>query len=282
MSIDPSSPRIAAALLAAHGLRPRKRWGQSFLCDKNVLDRIVGAALLDPDDRVLEIGAGLGVLTRSLADHCFSVTAIELDRKLGPILAETLAGRGNVRLIFEDFLKLDLNSLLDQAFEANPGVVVANIPYYITSPILERLLAIKRRFKRIVVLVQQEFAERLAAKPATKDYGSMSVFAQYHAQVEIVFRVPRTVFLPQPEVGSAVVRLTPILPGAVAVPDEAWFFRLVHAAFQQRRKTLANALAGGGIGLDRASAIALCQTAGIDANRRGETLSLDEFARLAC
>src|SRR5947207_6436991 len=194
--IDPASPSNANALLRAQGLRPRKRWGKHFLCDKNALDRIVRAATLQPDDRTLEIGAGLGALTRSLADLSVLVTGVEIDRLLEPILRETLAGRSNVRLVFEDFLKLDLSSLLDDAFGDPPGVVVANIPYYITTPILERLLEQKRRIRRIVLLVQQEFARRMGAKPATEDYGSMSVFAQYHARIEVVGTVSRHLFLP--------------------------------------------------------------------------------------
>ncbi len=278
--IDPASPSNAGALLRAQGLRPRKSWGQTFLCDRNVLDRIVGAALLQREDRTLEIGAGLGVLTRPLADYSSFVTAVELDRLLAPILDETLAGKTNVRLVFEDFLKLDLESLLDEAFGATQGVVVANIPYYITTPILERLFECKRRIKRIVLLVQQELAARIVAKPATEDYGSMSVFCQYHAAVELLFKVPRTVFLPQPDVDSAVIRITPAFPGTVPVADEARFFQYVRAAFGQRRKNLLNALAGGKIGLNKEEALAMIQRAGIDPARRGETLSPEEFARL--
>lgn len=279
--LDPTLPVNANALLRAQGLRPRKRWGQNFLCDRNVLDRIVGAAALQPEDHTLEIGAGLGALTRSLAVSSSQVTAVELDRLLAPILAETLADCHNVRLIFEDFLKLDLDSLLDEAFCDSPGVVVANIPYYITTPILERLLERKERIKRIVVLVQQEFGERLAARHDTESYGSMSVFAQYHAKVELIGKVPRTVFMPQPEVASTIVRLTPLIPGAVLVRDEARFFAIVRAAFGQRRKTLLNTLTCKDLGLDRAAAEALLYQAGIDPARRGETLSLEEFAELA-
>jgi 16S rRNA (adenine1518-N6/adenine1519-N6)-dimethyltransferase len=279
--MDPASLSNANALLRAQGLRPRKRWGQNFLCDRNVLNGIVRAAALTPGEHTLEIGAGLGALTQSLADFSAFVTAVEIDTLLEPILRETLAGRDNVRLVFEDFLKLDLPTLLDEAFGDDPGVVVANIPYYITTPILEKLLEQKQRVRRIVVLVQQEFAQRLAARENTEDYGSMSVFAQYHAKVELVSKVPRTVFLPQPEVASAVVALTPVSPGTVVVNNEAFFFKLVRAAFGKRRKTVLNALSTGDTGLDRAAAEALLAKAGIDAGRRGETLSLEEFARLA-
>lgn len=279
--MDSASLSNANALLRAHGLRPRKRWGQNFLCDRNVLDRIVRAAALQSGDRVLEVGPGLGALTRRLADSAAFVTAVEIDTLLEPILAETLENRANIHLVFQDFLKVDLPALLDEAFGPEPGVVVANIPYYITTPILERLLARKDRVKRIVLLVQQEFAERLAAKPATESYGSMTIFAQYHTRVEVAGSVSRNCFLPPPEVASAIVVFTPVEGGTIAVRDETAFFRLVHAAFGQRRKTLPNALAGGDTGLDRPQAETLVAEAGIDPARRGETLSLEEFARLA-
>ncbi|HXG23966.1 MAG TPA: 16S rRNA (adenine(1518)-N(6)/adenine(1519)-N(6))-dimethyltransferase RsmA [Chthonomonadales bacterium] len=283
--IDPASPSITAELLRAHGLRPRKRWGQNFLCDRNVRDRIVRAAALRPEECVLEIGAGLGALTVGLAQACAKVTAIELDRRLAPILEQTLAGCQNVRLIFGDFLRLDLAELWEEAFtptggHPSRGVVVANIPYYISSPIVEALLAHKARLARIVLLVQQEFAARLLARPGTSDYGSLSVFVQYHAQVEDLGRVSPSVFLPRPEVSSAIVRLTPVLPGTVVVPEEALFFRLVRTAFGQRRKTLLNTLSRSRE-LGRAVAEEALARVGIDAGRRGETLSLEEFAQLA-
>jgi len=279
--LDPALPSEANALLRAHGLRPRKRWGQNFLCDRNVLDRIVRAAALTSGDHVLEIGPGLGALTRALAGQAASVTAVEIDPLLEPILRETTGGLPNVRLVFGDFLKLDLGSLLEEAFGGGPGVVAANIPYYITSPLIERLMGQKGRICRMVLLVQQEFAQRLAARPGTDEYGSMSVFAQYHCRVELLGTVSRHVFVPPPEVSSAIVRLTPALPGTVAVQDEARFFRLVRAAFSQRRKTLLNTLSTAEAGLSRAEAEALLRRCGIDPGRRGETLSLEEFARLA-
>jgi 16S rRNA (adenine1518-N6/adenine1519-N6)-dimethyltransferase len=279
--MDPALLSDANALLRAHGLRPRKSWGQNFLCDRNVIDRIVRAADLDPEDRTLEIGAGLGSLTRSLADSCANVTTVEIDRLLDPILRETLASRENVTLVFEDFLKADLDQLMTDAFRDRPGVVVASIPYYISSPILERLLERKSRLSRVVMLTQAEFAARLAAAPDTEEYGALSVFAQFHARVEVVGKVSRHVFMPQPEVGSAIVRLDMVQPATVAVPDEEAFFRIVRAAFGQRRKTLSNALSSRETGRSRAEAEALLARAGIDAGRRGETLSLDEFARLA-
>ncbi len=246
-----------------------------------MLDRIVRAAALTSGDRVLEVGPGLGALTLRLASASAFVTAVEIDPLLEPILRETLRDLGNVRLVFQDFLKLDLGPFLDEAFGFAPGVVVASIPYYITSPILERLLEHKQLIARIVLLVQQEVADRLAARPSTEQYGSMSVFAQYHARVEVLGSVSRNVFLPAPEVSSAIVRLTPELPGTVEVEDEALFFRIVRAAFGQRRKTILNALSAPASGLNRGDLPALLAATGIDPTTRGETLSLEEFARLA-
>jgi 16S rRNA (adenine1518-N6/adenine1519-N6)-dimethyltransferase len=278
--MDPVLLSDASALLRAQGLRPRKSWGQNFLCDRNVIDRIVGAAALDPEDRTLEIGAGLGALTRSLAVSSFWVTAVEIDRLLAPILTETLSDLDNVAVIYDDFLKLDTRQVLNQAFAGRLGVIVANIPYYISTPILERLLANKALLKRIILLTQVEFAERLVAAPGTEAYGSLSVFAQYHARVEIVGRVSKHVFLPQPEVGSAIVRLDIPEPPIVSI-DEGRFFRIVHAAFGKRRKTLLNALSSKESGFTREEVEGLLTRAEIDPNRRGETLSLDEFARLS-
>ena len=275
-------------MLRTHGLRPQKRLGQNFLCDRNTLEKIVRAGNISPDDPTLEIGAGLGALTLALADLSPSVTTIEIDRHLEPILREVTAERPNVHLVIADFMLLDLPALLDTAFGERPGVVVANIPYYITTPILERLLTHKSRIRRIVLLMQQEVAQRMVAAPGSEECGSMSLYAQYHASVELVGSVPRTVFLPPPEVGSAIVALNPVVPGTVAVQNETRMFHLIRAAFGQRRKTLLNALlrapASFGLGLtteDRTAAETLLFRAGIDGTRRGETLSLPEFARLA-
>jgi 16S rRNA (adenine1518-N6/adenine1519-N6)-dimethyltransferase len=281
INLDPVIPSNANALLREQGLRPRKRWGQNFLCDRNVLDRIIRAAALEPDEHTLEIGAGLGSLTRSLADFCASVVSIEIDHLLEPILKRTLAGYNNVRMIYDDFLKMDMNFLLDEAFGDKPGVVVANIPYYITSPILERLMSHKSRIKRIVLLVQQEYAQRLCAAPGSDGFSAMSVYAQYHSRVEIAAHISRNVFLPPPEVSSSIVVFTPVSPATVETVSEEAFFRLSRAAFCKRRKTLANSLCNAETGLVKESALALLASAGIDPVRRGETLSLKEYAKLA-
>lgn len=286
--IDVSSPKQASELLRQHGLRPVKRLGQNFLCDRNTLDRIVRAANLPSDDPVVEIGGGLGALSLALAASSPSVTVIEIDRHLEPILTEITAPHENVRLIFQDFLRLNHVELFDAAFGEKAGVVVANIPYYITTPILEILIANKARMKRIVLLVQQEFAERMVAAPGSEACGAMSLFVQYHAVVELIGTVPKTVFLPSPEVSSAIVALTPVMPGTVAVKSEERMLHVIRAAFIQRRKTLVNALIrapqsfGLGFGMeDRVKVEALLAGVGIDGTRRGETLSLQEFARIS-
>ncbi|MEP6754971.1 MAG: 16S rRNA (adenine(1518)-N(6)/adenine(1519)-N(6))-dimethyltransferase RsmA [Chthonomonadales bacterium] len=278
--MDPALLSIANELLKSQGLRPRKRWGQNFLCNQSVLDRIVRAAALVSSDRTLEIGAGLGALTRSLAEYSSFVTSVEIDPLLLPILAKTLEGRENVKIIHADFLKLDHNALMDEAFGDEAGVVVANIPYYITTPLLEVFLTNKARIKRIVLLVQKEFGQRMVAKPATEEYGAMSVYAQFHSRVAICGSAPSNCFLPRPDVDSSIISLEPVVGGTVQVEDEALFFRIVRASFQQRRKTLSNTLCSPGTGWTREEAASVIQGAGIDAIRRGETLSLEEFALL--
>ncbi|MGC8668522.1 MAG: 16S rRNA (adenine(1518)-N(6)/adenine(1519)-N(6))-dimethyltransferase RsmA [Chthonomonadales bacterium] len=279
--LDPATPSGASALLGAYRVTPRKRWGQSFLVDRNVLHRIADLAAIQPHERVLEIGAGLGALTRCLAQRASHVTTVEVDARLEPILRSAMEGIPNASLIMADFLRLDTAQLLKEAFLCGLGAVVANIPYSITTPILERLLSHKRLISRMVLLMQQEVADRLAAHPGTDAYGSMSVFAQYHARVEILGTVPPSVFLPRPEVSSSIVRLTPILPGAVAVADEDLFFQVVRCAFGQRRKTLANALRRLLPNLDAPRVAEVFLKAQLDAGRRGETLGLEEFAQLA-
>ncbi|MBC7525966.1 MAG: ribosomal RNA small subunit methyltransferase A [Chthonomonadaceae bacterium] len=284
---DLSSPKQTGDLLRAHGLRPQKRLGQNFLCDRNSLERIADAGNLTLDTPVLEIGAGLGALTQTLSERAARVTTIEIDGALIPLLEENLVGYDNVRVIAEDFLRLRRDKLFDEAFGETKGVIVANIPYYITTPIIERLLMHKDRWSRVVLLVQEEFARRAVAKAGADECGAMTHFIQYHTKAEIVGLVPRSVFLPVPEVGSAILALTPIIPGAVIVENEERLLHIVRAAFGQRRKTLLNALlrapAPFELGFtidDREKAEELLLKAGIDGTRRGETLTLEEFARI--
>lgn len=272
-----TSPAHVADLLRRHGVRPRKRWGQNFLIDRNTLDNVLRAADLQPDDSVLEIGPGLGTLTRELAARCHRVTTVEIDPLLLAILREeTLADLSNVNLVAADALEVDLASLTT----GGPWKVVANIPYSITTPLIERLLALRRRLDRVVLMVQREVAQRLAASPGTEEYGSLSLFAQYHAEVEITARVSRMAFLPPPEVDSAIVRLRIHSQPPVAPCDETLFFAVVRAAFQQRRKTLLNTLSLVP-DVTRERAADALQRAAVAPGRRGETLSLLEFGRLA-
>lgn len=282
-----SSPAAVAALLKRYGLHPRRRFGQNFLVDANTLAKIVGAGDVGEGDCVLEIGAGLGVLTQALAEAVGldgQVVTIEIDRDLLPALTETVADRPQVRVVSADALTLDWPGFLRERFgNESPRVkVVANIPYNITTPLLTGLLASKDYFAVIVLLVQKEVAQRLGAAPGTPDYGALSVFAQFHAQVETIGIVSRRVFLPAPDVDSAIVRLTPYKSSPVPVADEAQFFAVVRAAFGQRRKALVGALSGDpALGWSRERAAVALATAGIDPQRRGETLSLEEFACLA-
>lgn len=281
-----SSPAAIAALLRRHNLHPRRRFGQNFLVDANTLAKIVTAGALAPGDAVLEIGAGLGVLTRALAEAVTPagrVVALEIDTGLLPALAETVGELSQVEIVPGDVMALDWPAFLGAHFTGpSPISVVANIPYNITSPLLTALLDQRGRFARIVLLVQKEVAARLGAKPGTPDYSALGVFTQFHAQVETVGIVSRRVFFPPPDVDSAIVRLTPHAAPPVAVPDESLFFAVTRAAFGQRRKALLNALSGDpALGWSRERVAATLAAAGIDAGRRGETLSLEEFARLA-
>ncbi len=281
-----SSPAAVSALLKRHNLHPRKRFGQNFLVDGNTLAKIVAAGVLEPGGTALEIGAGLGVLTAALADAVTGtgrVVTVEVDTDLLPALAETVGEKPQVQVVTADAMALDWPLFLDEHFLSGvKPAVVANIPYNITSPLLTTLLEQHGRFSRVVLLVQKEVAARMGAKAGTPEYGSLSVFVQYHAEVETVGIVPRRVFFPPPDVDSAVVRLTPFDNPPVDVPSEAQLFAIVRAAFGQRRKALLNALSGDpSLGWDREQAAAALAAAGINGGRRGETLTLSEFALLA-
>lgn len=270
---------MVRALLRRHRVQARKGLGQNFLVDANVLAKILAAAELTPDSRVLEVGAGIGTLTRELARHAGRVLVVELDRSLRPVLQETLAGLEHVHVVYGDVLKLDLPALLTE-HGCPPCSVVANIPYQITSPLLGLLLENKRFFQRLVLMVQKEVAQRLVAHPGSSEYGAMSVFVQYHAKAQLVTTVSRHSFLPPPNVDSAVVRLDPRPEPPQPVSDEKQLFAVVHAAFAARRKTLLNTLSGG-LARPKEAVAAALQRAGIDPQRRGETLSVAEFITLA-
>jgi len=268
-------------LFADHNIHPKKRLGQHFLTDRNVLNRIVDASRAGPDVNVLEIGPGLGVVTRELAERGARVVCVEIDRALQPMLERALSGTSGVEIVIGDFLKLDLPAFLaDRA--TGKWVAVGNLPYYITSPIVAKLLDSKQLFSTILLMVQREVAERLRAEPGTGDYGALSVFVQYHAEVERVMSVSRNVFYPVPEVDSELVALRVRERPPADVVDEGLFFRIVRAAFGKRRKTLLNALSSSSeLGWDKDRASQALADAGIDGARRGETLTIGEFASLA-
>lgn len=281
---DLVSPSLVKGLMARHHLRCRKSLGQNFLVDGNIVNKIVGSAGLAGNDTVVEIGPGLGVLTMAAAKAAEKVMAVEIDRNLVPVLGETLSGYGNVEIFNRDALEVDFDRLVygEAAVTGaqKPYAILANLPYYITTPLIMHILNGGFNYRLMVVMVQQEVARRLDAPPGGKDYGALTVAVGYHARVEYLFGVPRTVFMPRPEVDSAVVRLTRRDKPAVDVPDEALFFRVVRGSFGQRRKTILNALGSAFKSLNREELAGMLRTAGIDPVRRGETLSLDEFAEV--
>lgn len=280
---DVSTPRRTKEIISRHGFSFKKSLGQNFLIDQNILGKIVGAADLDKSKGALEIGPGIGALTEKLAQTAGKVTAVEIDQRLLPILDEVLEPYPNVQVVHGDVLKLDLHALFAAQFrECSSVSVVANLPYYVTTPILMNLLEAGLPLENIVVMIQKEVAERMAASPGGKEYGSLSIAVQYYSVPELVCTVPHSVFIPQPNVESAVIRLRVRSNPPVSVSDEAFFFEVVHASFAQRRKTISNNLKSrffAGEGRERLES--LLAEAGIEPSRRAETLSLDEFAALS-
>ncbi|MBP3967036.1 16S rRNA (adenine(1518)-N(6)/adenine(1519)-N(6))-dimethyltransferase RsmA [Paenibacillus lignilyticus] len=280
--VDVASPKRTKDIIARYGFTFKKSLGQNFLIDQNILRNIVSAAELDETKGALEIGPGIGALTQKLAEAAGRVAAVEIDNRLIPILTDVLADTPNVHVVHGDVLKLDLAKLLREQFAGLSGVsVVANLPYYVTTPILMKLLEEKLPLEHIVVMIQKEVAQRMAAKPGGKEYGSLSVAVQYYCVPELVCIVPHTVFIPQPNVDSAVIKLSLRDKPAVEVEDEAHFFQTVQACFAQRRKTIANNLTAYVGKVNREKLGPLLEGIGIDPSRRGETLSLEEFAALS-
>jgi len=281
-----SSPAAVSELLRRHHFLPAHRFGQNFLVDANVLAKIVNAGELEPGDGVLEIGTGLGVLTGALAERVGrdgKVVTVEFDARLEPIHRETLPEElfPQVVCVAADALQVDLTELEIVSASGRRTAVVANIPYNITSPLIARLLHNIPPFRLIVLLVQKEVGDRLVAKPGTGDYGALTVFTQFYSTVEIVGSVSPNVFFPPPRITSAIVRLRPRMAPPVDVSDRRLFFAVVRAGFQQRRKTLGNALSSEVLGWGKERALDVLTRAGIDPKRRGETLSLQEFAMIA-
>lgn len=261
-----------------------KSLGQNFLTDKNIIDKIIEGAGIAADDLVIEIGPGIGVITYEASLVARKVIAVEIDRKLIPILSETLADRDNIELLNADILKTDVNALIDEARRKDDKIknvqIIGNLPYYITTPIIMKLLEEGVKADSITVMMQKEVADRIKAVPNTKAYGALSVAVQYYCETESVVNVPKEVFVPRPQVDSTVLCLRPRKTKAVEVTDDEIFFKVVRAGFGQRRKTLSNSLQGLA-DISKDTVKELLAASGIDASRRAETLSLEEFAELA-
>ncbi|MDR1927354.1 MAG: 16S rRNA (adenine(1518)-N(6)/adenine(1519)-N(6))-dimethyltransferase RsmA [Oscillospiraceae bacterium] len=267
------------ALLQRHGFRFSKAMGQNFLINPTVCPRMAALCGTDRHSAVLEIGPGAGVLTRELARLAGKVLALELDRRLFPVLEESLAGLENVTLLQGDVLKLDLAALLRTHFDGMPVTVCANLPYYITSPVIMRLLEERLPIQSITVMVQREAADRICARVGSREGGAVTAAVAYYAQAQKLFSVSRGSFLPAPNVDSTVIQLRLREAPPVEVADEAQFFRLIRAAFGQRRKTLANALSAG-LGVEKTAVLAALAQAGLPADIRAEALTLVDFARV--
>ena len=270
-----ASPDVVHYICKRFDIKMSKKLGQNFLIKRGIVDEIVHAAELTPGEPVLEVGPGIGTLTQGLAQSGADVTAIELDRRLLEVLDTTLASYDNVRIVHGDVLKLDVPTIMNH----KPFKVVANLPYYITTPIIMSLLESKLPIERLVVMVQKEVALRMVAKPGTKDYGALSVAVQYYTEPDIVLDVPPKSFLPAPAVTSSVIRCVLRDKPPVDVIDEKLFFRVVKAGFAQRRKTFSNTMKTTGLSKDRIEE--LLAKANIDGQRRGETFTLQEFADVA-
>ena len=275
-----SSHRATKEIVNKHNFKFSKSLGQNFLIDDNVIDKILAGSRLSETDKIIEVGPGIGTLTREMGKTAQNVVAIEIDKSLIPILEETLSDLDNVQVVNEDILKVDIQGLINEKLDGGPVKLIANLPYYITTPIVMKFLEEDIPVTDIVVMVQKEVADRMNAKPSTKDYGALSVAVQYYCDTEIVAKAPRHMFVPQPKVDSIVIGLHVRSERKYKVDNEDIFFKTVKASFGQRRKTLLNSLGGLGF-LTKDQIKEALQDANIDAKRRGETLSIDEFATLA-
>ena len=275
------NPKYTIEVLQKYHFVFQKRFGQNFLIDTHVLERIIEAAQITKDDFVIEIGPGIGTMTQYLAEAAREVAAVEIDRSLIPILQDTLQDWDNVTVINEDILKVDVCKLAQEKNGGRPVKVVANLPYYITTPIIMGLFENQVPLDSITIMVQKEVADRMQVGPGTKDYGALSLAVQYYARPQIVTNVPPNCFMPRPNVGSAVIRLTSHKK-PVAVKNEKLMFDIIRASFNQRRKTLVNGLYNvGGLNKSKEELAAVLESIGLAANVRGETLTLEQFAALS-
>lgn len=269
-------------ILQKHHFNFQKKFGQNFLIDGNILGKIVDAAQITEEDCVLEIGPGIGTMTQYLAERAKAVIAVEIDKNLIPILQDTLSSYKNVKIIHEDILKVDINRIVQEENSGKPIKVVANLPYYITTPIIMALFENHIALRSITIMVQKEVADRMQAVPGTKDYGALSLTVRYYAKPEIVMKVPASCFMPRPNVDSAVIRLTRYEKPPVEVTDEARLFAVIRASFNQRRKTLVNGLSNAGsLGVGKEKIAEIIEQMGLPPTVRGETLTLKQFAELS-
>lgn len=275
-------PQNTIAVLQKYNFTFQKKYGQNFLIDSHVLEKIMDAAEIGKDDCVVEIGPGIGTMTQYMAERAGEVVAVEIDKNLIPILTETLADYKNVSIINEDILKVDLNCIVEEKNGGRPVKIVANLPYYITTPIIMGLFENHVPVKSITVMVQKEVADRMQVGPGTKDYGALSLAVQYYAKPEIVAIVPPNCFIPRPNVASAVIRLTCHEKKPVEVKNEKGMFALIRASFNQRRKTLANSLSNAqNLSLTREQVTEALESMQLSPTIRGEALTLEQFAALA-
>ncbi len=276
------NPQKTIEIIQKYEFAFQKKFGQNFLIDTHVLDKIISAAEITKDDLVVEIGPGIGTMTQYLACAAREVVAIEIDKMLIPILKETLADYDNVTVINEDVLKVDLNKLAEEKNGGRPVKIVANLPYYITTPIIMGLFENHVPLHSITVMVQKEVADRMRMGPGTKDYGALSLAVQYYAEPYLVANVPQNCFMPRPKIGSAVIRLTVHEQPPVTVKDEKLMFKLIRASFNQRRKTLANGLNNSPeLNYSKEQIAEAIEKLGVSASVRGEALTLEQFAKLA-
>ncbi len=275
-----SSHKATKSVVEKHNFKFSKSLGQNFLIDDNVIDKILNGARLSEGDNIIEVGPGIGTLTREMGKIADKVVAIEIDKSLIPILKETLGEFDNIEVVNNDILKVNVEELVKEKFDNKPIKLVANLPYYITTPIVMKFLEENIPVTDIVVMVQKEVADRMNAKPSTKDYGALSVAVQYYCDTEIVAKAPRHMFIPQPNVDSTVIGLHVREEKKYNVDNEDIFFKTVKASFGQRRKTLLNSLGGLGF-LNKDEIKEVLKQANIDEKRRGETLTIEEFATLS-
>ena len=276
------NPKNTIEVLQKYQFNFQKKFGQNFLIDTGILEEIIEAAQITKDDFVLEIGPGIGTMTQYLCEAARAVVAVEIDTNLIPILKDTLAEYNNVDVLNEDILKVNISKLAEEKNNGKPIKVVANLPYYITTPIIMGLFESHVPIDSITIMVQKEVADRMQEGPGSKEYGALSLAVQYYAKPEIVVNVPPSCFMPQPKGGSAVIRLTRHSEPPVTVKSEKLLFQVIRASFNQRRKTLANGLANyGAFGLPKEELQACIEELGVPVNIRGEALSLEQFAQLS-